>query len=104
MMREKNYYSFLRSLVSGQDHSFFKDLTGVFCTGGTLVKKISSKTRRPISIKHGTSHSWVKRIQDCSNKGPGPLQRGDNHRHLKVEWHHLEIFLKTTEPEKLKLT
>jgi hypothetical protein len=29
----------LRSLVKGQDHSFFKDLTGVFCTvGGTLVK------------------------------------------------------------------
>jgi hypothetical protein len=29
---------FLRSLVKGQDHSFFKNLTGVFCTvGGTLV-------------------------------------------------------------------
>jgi hypothetical protein len=27
-----------RSLVKGQDHSFFKDFTGVFCTvGGTLV-------------------------------------------------------------------
>jgi hypothetical protein len=39
MMREKSSYSFLRSLVKGQDHSFFKDLTGsVFCTvGGTLV-------------------------------------------------------------------
>jgi hypothetical protein len=37
-MREKSSYSFLRSLVKGQDHSFFKDLTGVFCTvGGTLV-------------------------------------------------------------------
>jgi hypothetical protein len=29
---------FKRSVVKGQDHSFFKDLTGVFCTvGGTLV-------------------------------------------------------------------
>jgi hypothetical protein len=38
MMREKSSYCFLRSLVRGQDHSFFKDLTGVFCTvGGTLV-------------------------------------------------------------------
>jgi hypothetical protein len=38
--REKKIssYSFLRSLVKGQHHSFFKDLTGVFCTvGGTLV-------------------------------------------------------------------
>jgi hypothetical protein len=38
MMREKCSYSFLRSLVKGQDHSFFKNLTGVFCAvGGTLV-------------------------------------------------------------------
>jgi hypothetical protein len=38
MMREKISYSFLRSLLKGQDHSLFKDLTGVFCTvGGTLV-------------------------------------------------------------------
>jgi hypothetical protein len=37
-MRGKSSYSFLRSLVKGQDHSFFKDLTGVFSTvGGTLV-------------------------------------------------------------------
>jgi hypothetical protein len=29
---------FLRPLVKGQDHSFFKNLTGVFCTvGGTLA-------------------------------------------------------------------
>jgi hypothetical protein len=34
----KKFLFFLRSLVKGQDHSFFKDLTGVFCTaGGTLV-------------------------------------------------------------------
>jgi hypothetical protein len=38
MMREKSSYSFLRSLAKGKDHSFFKDLTGVFCTiGRTLV-------------------------------------------------------------------
>jgi hypothetical protein len=38
MMREKSSYSFLRSLVKGQDHSFFKDLTGVFCTVGVAVE------------------------------------------------------------------
>jgi hypothetical protein len=38
--RKKSSYSFLRSLVKGQDHSFFKVLTGVFCTvGGTLVSQ-----------------------------------------------------------------
>ena len=37
MMIQKSPYSFLRSLVKGQDHSFFKLLTGVFCTvDGTL--------------------------------------------------------------------
>jgi hypothetical protein len=41
MMRGKSSYSFLRSLVKGQDHSFFKDLMGIFCTiGGTLVKLV----------------------------------------------------------------
>jgi hypothetical protein len=34
----KKFLYFLRSLVKGQDHTFFKGLTGVFCTvGGTLV-------------------------------------------------------------------
>jgi hypothetical protein len=46
MMREKSSYSFLRSLVKGQDHSFFKDLTGVFCTiGGTLVGIVDQKNQ-----------------------------------------------------------
>jgi hypothetical protein len=41
MMREKCSYSFVRSLVKGQDHCFFKNLTGVFCTvGSTLVKGV----------------------------------------------------------------
>jgi hypothetical protein len=38
--RKKVPIFILRSLAKGQDHSFFKDLTGVFCTvGGTLVCK-----------------------------------------------------------------
>jgi hypothetical protein len=29
-------------------------------------------------------HPWVKGILNCSNKGPSPLQRGDNHKHAKM--------------------
>jgi hypothetical protein len=39
-----------------------------------VLKKIS-RTSRPISIKLGTNHPWVKEILDYTNKGPGPLQR-----------------------------
>jgi hypothetical protein len=45
--------------------------------------KIFSRTCQPISIKLGTNHPWVKGIQVCTNKGPGPLKRGDNHKKCK---------------------
>jgi hypothetical protein len=39
-------------------------------------------------------------ILNCSNKGPGPLQRGDNHKNAKMGWGHLKIFFsRTIEPE-----
>jgi hypothetical protein len=50
-----------------------------------------------------TNYPWVKRIQVCSNKGPGPLQRGDNHKNVKMRWGRLKI-LRTMKPEKLKFT
>jgi hypothetical protein len=34
----------------------------------------------PISIKLGINDTWVKGILNCSNKGPDPLNRGDNHK------------------------
>jgi hypothetical protein len=34
----------------------------------------------------------------CSNKGPGPLQRGDNHKNVIMGWVHLKIFSRTTGP------
>jgi hypothetical protein len=34
----------------------------------------------------------MKGIQVWSNKGPGPLQRGDNHKNVKMGWGHLKIF------------
>jgi hypothetical protein len=37
--------------------------------------RIFSRSSRPKSIKLGTNYPWVKGIQVCSNKGPGPLQR-----------------------------
>jgi hypothetical protein len=40
----------------------------------------------------------VKGIQVCSNKGPGPLQRGDNHKNVKMGWNYLKIFFKITGP------
>jgi hypothetical protein len=48
-----------------------------------LRKIFSSRTSRPISIKLGTNHPLVKEIVNCSNKGPDPLQRGDNYKNVK---------------------
>jgi hypothetical protein len=48
------------------------------------IKKIFFfRTSRPKSIKLVTNYSLVKRIQGCSNKWPGPLKRGDNHRNVR---------------------
>jgi hypothetical protein len=61
--------------------------------------KIFFRTSRPNSIKLGTNYPWVKGIQVCSNKRSGPLQRGDNHKNVKMGWGHLKIFFsRTTEP------
>jgi hypothetical protein len=57
-----------------------------------ILNKIFSKTSRPISIKHGINRPWVKGILNCSKKGPGPFQRGDNLKNAKMGWGHLKIF------------
>jgi hypothetical protein len=49
-----------------------------------ILKKIFSRTSRPISIKLGIIHSWIQGILNCSNKGPGPIQRVDNHKNAKM--------------------
>jgi hypothetical protein len=38
----------------------------------------------------------VKGIQVYSNKGPGPLQRGDNYKNVKMGSGHLKIFFSRT--------
>jgi hypothetical protein len=40
----------------------------------------------------------VKGIQVYSNKGLGPLQRGDNYKNVKMGWGYLKIFSRTTGP------
>jgi hypothetical protein len=46
----------------------------------------------------------MKGNQVCSNKGPGPLQRRDNHKNVKMGWGHLKIFFsRTTWPILTKL-
>jgi hypothetical protein len=55
-----------------------------------IEKKIFSRTSRPILIKLGSNRPWVKGIQNCSNKGPGALQRGYDKKKSK----HLERSLK----------
>jgi hypothetical protein len=46
--------------------------------------KIFSRTSKPNSIKLGTNYPWLKGIQVCSNKGPGSLQREDNHKNVNI--------------------
>jgi hypothetical protein len=39
------------------------------------------------------------------DKGPGPLQMGDNYKNTKMGWGNLKVFFsKTTEPEELIFT
>jgi hypothetical protein len=44
---------------------------------------------RPVSVTLGTNQSWVKGIQDCTNKGSDTPQRGDNHKNAKNGVGHL---------------
>jgi hypothetical protein len=46
----------------------------------------------------------MKENQVCSNKGPDPLQRGDNHKNVKMGWGYLKTFFsRTTWPILTKL-
>jgi hypothetical protein len=48
------------------------------------MKIFFPRTSRPISIKLGINHPWVKGILNCSNKGPSPLQREIITRNTKM--------------------
>jgi hypothetical protein len=51
-----------------------------------ILKTIFLRTSRPVSIKLGINHPWIKGILNYSNKGSGSLQRGDNHKNAKMGW------------------
>jgi hypothetical protein len=61
-----------------------------------IFKIFFFRTNRPNSIKLGTSHPWMKGIEVCTNKGPGPFQRGDNKKNVEIGWDHLKIFFSRT--------
>jgi hypothetical protein len=44
----------------------------------------------PISMKLCINHPWVMGVLNCSNKGPGPFQRGDNYKIAKMGWRNLK--------------
>ena len=50
-------------------------------------KKSSPEPADQFQSNLALSYPWVKEIINCSNKGPGPLQRGDNYKNAKNgEW------------------
>jgi hypothetical protein len=57
-----------------------------------VLKKIFSRTSRPISMKLGTNHPWVKRIKNCWKERPGSFPGKVNHRNANEGWDHLKIF------------
>jgi hypothetical protein len=67
--------------------------------GNSLLQK-----QQPISIKLNANYPCMKGIQVWSSKGPGPHQRGDNHKNVKIGLSHLNknFALKTIGPEKLR--
>jgi hypothetical protein len=70
-----------------------------------FLKIFFSRSSRPNSIKLGTNYPCVKGIQFCSNEGPGPLQRGDNCKNVKMGCGHLKIyFSRTTKPILIRLS
>ena len=84
--------------------SYSDRLLSVVCPLTLHIFDFFSRTAGPNSTKLGTHHPWVKGLQFCSNEGPGPHQRGDNHENAKIGWCHLKIFFsRTTEPGKMKL-
>jgi hypothetical protein len=45
-----------------------------------ILKKSFLESAGQFQSKLGINHAWVKEILDCSNEGPGLVQRGDNYK------------------------
>jgi hypothetical protein len=72
-----------------------------FSKGEVITSKnteniLKSSSPEPKLVKLGTYYPWMKGIHVCSIKGPGPLQRGGNHKNVIMGWGYLKIlFLRT---------
>ena len=61
--------------------------------------KFKKSSTKPMSVKLGTKHSWMKKIQVCSNEGQCPFPRGDNSIILEKHLPSLKsFFFRTTGP------
>jgi hypothetical protein len=70
-----------------------------------MLKKIFSKTRRPISITLDVNYPCIKEIQVCLEKGTDPHKRGDNNKNANIGWGNLKIlFSRTNDSEKFRFT
>jgi hypothetical protein len=78
-----------KSIKLGTNYPWVKGIQ--VCTN-TGIKKSSSPEPAGQNQSNSTNYPWVKGIQVSSNKGPGPLQRGDNHKNVKMGWGQLKSF------------
>ena len=68
------------------------------------IWKILSSTAKPVWIKLGTMHPWVKGIQFCSNEGLCPFSKGNNFEIAKIHRRICKIlFSRTTGLISIKL-
>jgi hypothetical protein len=70
----------------------------------SILEKIFSRTSWPILIKFGTNRLCIKGIKVCTNKWPGSLQKGDNHKNEKNTVGSSKNLLKNHKARKLRFT
>jgi hypothetical protein len=95
----------LAQIIFGGIGFKFVQMKGIALLQGEIIANVLkytdflisfSRTSQRNSFKLGTNYVWVKGIQFCTNKGPGPLQRRDNRKNVKMGWGHLKIFFSRT--------
>jgi hypothetical protein len=58
----------LVQIILGRNNSKFVQIKGIAPLQGEVIAKEPDSNK-----KLGTDYPWIKGIQVCSNKGPGPL-------------------------------
>jgi hypothetical protein len=67
----KSWYPRVGRDHNKEDHIFY------------IEEILFSRTSRPISIRYGTNHLWLKRIKNCPNERPDSHSKGDNLKNEK---------------------